>query len=107
MTPHRAGGAGSVCTDLKLVLEQVAGALIRHDHHDQIDTLRAGLQAPTAAADAEERRRAPRSIGELASGQAAAVLATEDESAFQHAWHHGNALGALVDFVRNSFVGSS
>src|SRR5580704_3798531 len=106
MAAHGAGSAGSVSTDLKLIFEQVLGALIGHNQHDQVDTFRPYLQTPAAAANAEECRCAPASVRKLAGSEAPAVLATEDESAFNQVGHHGDTFGALVNLFRNSLIGS-
>src|SRR4029077_4727112 len=81
-------------------------AFVRHDHHHQVDIFHTGLQTPASATNAEERRRTPRAGGEPACGEAPAMLAAKNESALDHTGHHGDALGALVNFGRNSLVGS-
>src|SRR6185437_14054400 len=83
------------------MVETVAGA----EHHDDVGGLSAQLQAPTAAANLDEDRRAP-AIAIAASGQAFAVGAAEAQGKTLLAGHDGDALRALEHFLRDALVGS-
>src|ERR1700757_3734490 len=103
MTADRAGCYRSFASQLELAGEQLLQTFIVHDQHDQVDAFEAYLKSSTAAADGDECGCAPAFSG-AAGGHATAVLATKDESAFDHVRYHHDALGIVQHFLGDAFV---
>src|SRR5580765_5734579 len=93
----------SFSADLEFTGEQLLHAFVIHDQHDQVYALNTNLQTRASSTDRNESRSAP-TLGCAASGYTAAVLAAEDETAFDKMRDHGNAFGIIQNFFRNAFV---
>src|SRR6266568_4086519 len=106
MTAHWAGSHAGIGAEFKLAAEQVLHASLVHDQHDQINRLRANLQAKAAAYNGEESRIAP-SLGSSATSHSAAIPSAEDEASLQHRRNHSHALRRTHDFVWNAGIGGS
>src|SRR6185437_13788689 len=78
LTADRTGGGIRIRADAHLISEEMIETVAGAEHHDDVGGLSAKLQAPTAAANLDEDRRAP-AIAIAASGQAFAVGAAEAE----------------------------
>src|ERR1700739_3186711 len=103
MTANRAGCYRSLPGQFELAGEKLLQTFIVHDQHDQVHALQADLESSTAAADGDECGCAPAFRG-AAGGHATAVLATKDESAFDHIRYHHDALGTVQHFLGDAFV---
>src|SRR5581483_2052689 len=99
---YRACRCRGFAAHLELVGEQVAHAVVVHDHHHQIYAFDTDLQSPASTADGKERRCAPGAIRQAAGGDAPAMLSAEDECAFDEPRYHSDALGSLHNFFRNT-----
>src|SRR5271167_2701222 len=105
MAPDRTGGGGDFAGDFKLARKQMPQTAVVHHQHDQINALRADLQAPASSADADESRRAPSCTG-AAHSHSAPVLGTDDEASFDQMRNYHDAFGVLQHFFRNALIGS-
>src|SRR5208282_6871786 len=79
-----------------------------HHQHYQVHALRADLQAPASAADADKGGRAPsraRAGTSAAHRHSAPVLGTEDEAGFDQMRNHHDAFGIFQYFFRNTLIG--
>src|SRR5215469_10342013 len=79
--------------------------IVVHHQHDKIYTLHTDLEARTSAADGNESWCAPPGVC-AASAHAAAVLASDDETAFHQVRNDQDAFRAIQHLFGNSLVGS-
>src|ERR1035438_7636790 len=103
MPSNRTSSSGSFSAEFELAGKQLLYARIIHEEHNEVDFLRARLEAKVPAADGYKRRSAP-SIRSPAGDTPASMLPSDDESALSHVRNHGDTLGACEYFLRNTFI---
>jgi len=98
------GGDSGVSADLPVGGQELFGALVVHEEHDEINALDSNLCSKAAAGDDEEGRRAPALVRDAAGGDASAMLAADDKASLDERWDDGDALGIGEDGVGNVAV---
>src|SRR5271165_7365000 len=106
MPSNRTSSCRGFSAKLELAGKQLLYACVIHEQHDEVDRLRACLEAKIPATNRDKRRRAP-AVLTPAGDNSASMLAADDESALPHVGNHRDTPGASEHFLRNTLIGRS